>query len=114
MGGDRKAVRLVADALQQALADADPDFLEAVIVRTMPNDRVKRRRRYAEEPAPFFSIEAMHAINGFGVEHLLVAMQSIKQASTQAAASTRQVEASLHELNGMAQRMNEMAPQAAE
>jgi methyl-accepting chemotaxis protein len=49
-----------------------------------------------------------------GVEQLLVAMQSIKQASTQAAASTRQVEASLHELNGMAQRMNEMAQQAAE
>ena len=71
---------ITSAALQQALADADPAFLEALIIRTLPNDPAKRSRQYAREPAPFFSIEAMHVINALGVEHLLADIPSLDRA----------------------------------
>ena len=42
-----------------------------------------------------------------GMEQLAAAMQSIKQASTQAAASTRQAERSAQDLNAMARQMEQ-------
>lgn len=57
----------------------DPEQIrpEALIVRTLPNDADKRRRNYAEGNTPFFTIEAIKAINAIGVEHLLVDLPSI-------------------------------------
>jgi kynurenine formamidase len=49
----------------------------ALIVRTLPNDESKLVRDYSEDPAPFFSVEAMQYIVEFGVRHLLVDMPSI-------------------------------------
>jgi kynurenine formamidase len=72
---------ITADALRTALADADPLFLEALVLRTLPNDADKNSRRYAAHPPPFFSIEAMHVLNGFGIEHVLVDIPSLDRAS---------------------------------
>lgn len=71
---------ITAEALQKALADADPLFLDALIIRTLPNDVSKMRRRYGEQPPPFLSIEAMHVINAHGVEHILVDIPSLDRA----------------------------------
>jgi arylformamidase len=69
-----------AAALQNALAGANPLFLDALVIRTLPNDISKKRRRYAEHPPPFLSIEAMHVINAHGVEHILVDIPSLDRA----------------------------------
>ncbi|MCB2205658.1 cyclase family protein [bacterium] len=71
---------ITAHALRSALAHADPHFLEALVIRTLPNDASKCSRRYTEKPPPFLSIEAVHTLNAFGIEHLLVDIPSLDRA----------------------------------
>ncbi len=52
------------------------DF-DGLIVRTLPNDDSKKARRYMENLAPFFSIEAMRLIAEMNIKHLLVDTPSI-------------------------------------
>ena len=52
----------------------------ALVIRTMPNDASKRLRRYSEQPAPYFSAEAMQWIVTQGVEHLVVDLPSLDRA----------------------------------
>ena len=66
--------------LRNALKNAGADWLDALIVRTLPNDDGKKRRAYMENPPPFFSTEAMRYIAEKGVKHLLVDMPSIDRA----------------------------------
>lgn len=68
------------DSLRTALAHYSVDFMQALIIRTWPNDPRKPRRNYSETPACFFSHEAMEDIVGLGVQHLLVDMPSIDRA----------------------------------
>ena len=65
--------------------DGNPDgpfhpFLEALCIRTLPNGEDKTARRYMEQPAPFFSIEAMRLVRALGVRHLLVDVPSLDRA----------------------------------
>lgn len=55
-------------------------FLEAVVIRTLPNDPGKLARRYMDDPAPFFSLEAMRLLRALGVAHLLVDIPSLDRA----------------------------------
>lgn len=85
---------ITASALREALAavgittpghDGNPDgpahpFLEALCIRTLPNGEDKTARRYIEQPAPFFSIEAMRLVRALGVSHLLVDVPSLDRA----------------------------------
>ncbi len=50
---------------------------DALIVRTLPNDKSKMTREYGEYVPPFFSNEAMKFIVESGVKHLLVDVPSI-------------------------------------
>ena len=76
-----QADRLVTrEALQTALSDAEMGFLQALVIRTLPNDPAKRVRRYLEAPAPYFSVEAMQLIVGRDVQHLLVDLPSVDRA----------------------------------
>lgn len=51
---------------------------QALIIRTLPNDADKRSRAYSQKAAPpYFTVEAIEAINALGVEHLLVDFPSI-------------------------------------
>lgn len=52
-------------------------FLEALLIRTLPNDGEKTARRYMEHQAPFFSIDAMRLVRSLGVSHLLVDLPSL-------------------------------------
>ncbi|MDX9759991.1 MAG: cyclase family protein [Bacteroidota bacterium] len=62
--------------------DAPPShpFLEALLLRTLPNDPGKCTRRYMAEPAAFFSVEAMRLLCRLGVRHLLVDVPSLDRA----------------------------------
>lgn len=70
--------------LKQALQGCDPGFLDALIIRTLPNGDDKPIRNYGETSLPpFFSIEAMRFVVDLGVKHLLVDMPSIDRLDDQ-------------------------------
>lgn len=51
-------------------------FLKGLIIRTLPNDDSKLRKKYSEG-VPFISLEAMKEVVALGVEHLLVDFPSL-------------------------------------
>lgn len=64
-------------SLEKALRHVHPDFLDALIIRTSPNNDSKKSRDYTQHDAPFFSIEAMQLIREKGVQHLLIDTPSV-------------------------------------
>jgi kynurenine formamidase len=66
---------ITADAIE--IVKYDPQFLEALIVRTLPNDDRKRTRRWDNDATPYFTPDAMTAIRALGVTHLLVDLPSL-------------------------------------
>ena len=77
--------------------------IEALIIRTLPNDDSKKTREYMQNPPPFFSREAMEFIVEFGVKHLLADMPSIDRMFDEGMLSNHRifwnVEPGSHELN---------------
>ncbi len=63
--------------LEQALQGHRPEFLEALVIRTIPNDAGKRTRDYSVFRPPFFSVDGIRYLAGLPVQHLLVDMPSI-------------------------------------
>lgn len=63
--------------LETALADTADHFLQALIIRSLPNEPSKHSRDYMQEVPPFFTIEAAQYIVERGVKHLLVDMPSV-------------------------------------
>ncbi|NNF04552.1 MAG: cyclase family protein [Rhodothermales bacterium] len=66
-----------AGIIERALDSLPSGFLQALIVRTLPNDDTKVERHYSDNSAPFFSREAMRRIVDAGVVHLLVDLPSV-------------------------------------
>jgi kynurenine formamidase len=56
------------------------EFLDALIIRTLPNDPSKKARKYMSDPPPYFSLEAMEYIAKLRVKHLLVDVPSLDRA----------------------------------
>ncbi len=63
--------------LVTALKKTSVHFLEAIIIRTLPNSADKKSRQYMKEQPPFFSLEAMELLVSLGVKHLLVDIPSL-------------------------------------
>ncbi len=63
--------------LENVLENTDENFLQGLIVRTLPNDKSKKTRIYGELNSPYFSLEAMRFIREKNVTHLLVDLPSI-------------------------------------
>lgn len=70
------ALRKLADRNPQS-AIPNSNFLQALIVRTLPNEKSKKTRAYLENVPPFFTTEAMRWMVEKGVKHLLVDSPSI-------------------------------------
>lgn len=68
---------ITKEVLEQAIGIKPEGWLEALVIRTLPNDDSKRSRDYATNTPPFFSLEAMQYIRSLGVKHLLVDMPSV-------------------------------------
>ncbi|MCI0702160.1 MAG: cyclase family protein [Planctomycetia bacterium] len=66
-----------AEAIEQATANIAREFLEALVVRTLPNGIDKVTRRWEDATTPFFTPEAMEVIRSRGVNHLLVDLPSL-------------------------------------
>jgi kynurenine formamidase len=64
--------------LQDKLSHLPDGKLEALALRTLPNDATKNKRTYKEiNTYPFFTTEAVNYIRNLGVLHLLVDIPSI-------------------------------------
>ena len=70
-----RAIR--AEEIAAALAGVPPGYLEALVVRTLPNDASKRTRRWEDASTPYFTPEAMKVIRSHGINHLLVDLPSL-------------------------------------
>lgn len=68
---------ITKNILEEKLRNADKNFLNAVIIRTLPNDRSKLTRNYMTDLPPYFSIEAMQYISNLNVHHLLLDIPSV-------------------------------------
>jgi kynurenine formamidase len=64
-------------SLEKVLQRSERDFLDALIIRTLPNDAGKLTKTYLETVPPFFSTEAIQFIAEKNVKHLLVDLPSI-------------------------------------
>lgn len=73
----RDDVLITRRQLAKALAEANRDFLDGLIIRTLPNADDKKQRRYLQHPPPFLSFEAMDFLDEINIRHLLVDMPSI-------------------------------------
>lgn len=63
--------------LETKIKPVDSNFLQGLIIRTLPNSEDKKQRNYMKEPSSFFTIEAMHYIVELGIKHLLVDTPSV-------------------------------------
>ena len=68
---------LTRRALQEALQEADTEFLAALVIRTLPNDATRISRDYGVQTPPFFSLEAMAYLRSLNIQHLLVDLPSV-------------------------------------
>jgi arylformamidase len=69
---------VTAGALTAALDAIGPAPMEAVVVRTLPNEESKRARDWMAPPLPpYFTLEAMAMLVERGVTHLLVDLPSV-------------------------------------
>lgn len=66
-----------AGSIERAIATLDAAFLEALVVRTLPNSSDKATRRWENDTTPYFTPEAMAAIRASGVNHLLADLPSL-------------------------------------
>lgn len=73
--GDRL---ITARALSRVLESTGAGRIEALVVRTLPNDVSKRERDWMTPPfPPYFSCEAMRLLIERGVQHLLTDLPSV-------------------------------------
>ena len=68
---------ITKDSLGKALNNHSKNFIDGLIIRTLPNDESKKSRKYMELLPAFFSIDAMEYISSLGVKHLLVDIPSV-------------------------------------
>ena len=68
---------ITKEDLEMQLKDINPVFLQALIIRTLPNSDNKKSRDYMIVPPAFFSIDAMEYIVSLRVDHLLVDTPSV-------------------------------------
>lgn len=66
-----------AEAIARAASILPPEFLEALVVRTLPNPPEKRTRRWEDATTPYLTPEAMAVVRAKGVRHLLVDLPSL-------------------------------------
>ena len=68
---------ITKEQLEDKLKNINPHYLNALIIRTLPNSNNKKERDYMQNPSPFFSIDSMNYIVSLGVRHLLVDIPSV-------------------------------------
>lgn len=70
-GDDRVITKI---QIRAALAEKKP---EAIIIRTLPNDKGKMSRKYSNTNPPYLDSEAARFLRDVGVKHLLIDLPSV-------------------------------------
>lgn len=94
-------------ALEIALEGIEKDFLQALVIRTLPNEADKRSRDYMAQVPAFFTLAAMQSIADRGVQHLLVDLPSVDRLFDEGRLSAH------HIFWNVPQGSHEVGPQAA-
>ncbi len=68
---------ITAESIKEKVESSDRDFLNGLIIRTLPNGPDKMTRRYSQDIPPFLSLEAMNYIRSLNIEHLLLDVPSV-------------------------------------
>lgn len=68
---------ITGESIKTAIANTEPAFLKALVIRTLPNTDSKRTAQYGRDPAPYFSADAMELIVASNVQHLLCDLPSV-------------------------------------
>ena len=55
----------------------DLEDIEALIIRTLPNDDLKLTANYSGANAPYLHVDAIHAMVEAGIDHLLLDLPSV-------------------------------------
>jgi kynurenine formamidase len=63
--------------ISDALKNNSTDFLDGLIIRTLPNSETKKYRKYEGNSSPFFSLEAIKYIVSLNVKHILIDTPSV-------------------------------------
>ena len=71
---------ITARALEQRWPQHPPFALQALVIRTLPNDAAKRTRDYTGRNPPYLSREAARLLVERGIAHLIVDVPSIDRA----------------------------------
>ena len=74
---NKEDLLITKEKLAEKLKGVPKEFLEGLIIRTLPNNQHKKSQDYMETKPPFFSIDAMEYIKDLGVKHLLVDTPSV-------------------------------------
>lgn len=69
---------ITAEQIDKAVSG---DYLEALIIRTLPNDDNKETRQYSNTNPPFLTEEAAQLLHDKGVQHLLIDTPSVDRES---------------------------------
>lgn len=65
---------ITADLLQEKIQD---NRAEAIVIRTLPNDRLKTHKNYSHTNPPYLTEEAARLLRNLGFEHLLIDLPSV-------------------------------------
>lgn len=57
--------------------NVDPNKFQVLMVRSLPNNNAKTSTNYSNTNPTYFSEDAMHLINDWGIEHLMTDMPSV-------------------------------------
>ena len=68
---------ITAESISKQLNVSDKNFLQGLIIRTLPNDSGKMSKRYSQDIPPFLSLEAMSYIRSLNIKHLLLDIPSV-------------------------------------
>lgn len=68
---------ITENCLREKIEDTNADFCDGLIIRTLPNNKEKKIRKYMNNLPPFFSIEAIKYISELKVKHLILDLPSV-------------------------------------
>lgn len=71
---------ITSKQIEYALDNYDTRFMDALVIRTMPNDRTKMYRKYVGNMHPFLTNEAIRFISSTNISHLIIDTPSIDRA----------------------------------
>jgi kynurenine formamidase len=69
--------KITANAIRKALQKYNAQQLEALLIRSLPNNSNKKQANYSGADPAYFSADAVEYINSLGIQHILTDLPSL-------------------------------------